>query len=494
MQRRSMRRTRQTATATLSSDDDDDDESFASPSRFNNFMPSRHDDDDSIISMEADDATLHVDAGVREQPAPSLPPPPPPAPVPVHSGNDFPVSFIVDDEQARRFATDEASDLARDSRPPAPSRPLAEHLTWERRELGFRKRLADDRDYQLAVMISAQAGVPINKLIYVPPPVPVVAPPRPVVPVDGGVESLINQLMRFEADVPAAPVAIPANVPPAPPAPLDKDVIEALRNVPGKPVPVGNKDVRRVPVADEGVQRQLDLAHMTVSGGAAYEAARAEFIKDLEVLVNRRTAPDANNKTLPKPISDAEMRELRIRQEAIAMLRRQEATASGDTTFLRRPDVIGEIFVNPQYTAHLLMARDHVRVSLPRTLAHATVEQFRDSSTARSFFVIIAAAFISRYFFVAGDRPQRASDYDRYGESIRYALRQLRFAAYVRRTNSIELRYDAMAERAAERDDRCFDAVPPPSSSTTSTTTAVRSLLLASPYYEPLIGFGRRRR
>ena len=253
------------------------------------------------------------------------------------------------------------------------------------------------------------------------------------------------------------------------------------------------------------------------------------YVKELADL-QEKLEQAIRNRNLNPDLMDATVTNTKRRAQLLALLKQLEDQLAASLDAVRReePETTGLVFTNPAWPAHQQLAVQMVRQRFPQTLARATIASFERSPTCDMLFALITAALFNRGIFVAGRRPQRASDYRRYEDGIGYAMRELRFAAYNARADRVDMNYTAVAEfrdAAVARAPSCttllsYGSSPYPSSSSSSTTAsafsfspraasahALRSTLLTapgfaslegrparvSPYGKRVIGFGERR-
>jgi len=238
---------------TLSSDDDGGDggdEASLANLRF--FMPaaaaaangeetsSSGSGDDSIIPAYADDATVSLTGTVNDEEPRRAPraskrirvPPPaaraaptpvsfaaaaPPVPRRLQPVLSAPAYHVVDPEQASRYEAaargppDTLAAFMEEYRPPRAGDALAKYAAWTRRVFDFRRRLDDDPWYRGVAQVAAYAGLPLEKLVYV----PKLDPPRRATgPLEFGSFAVPPLLPTLAPPPPAAAAPAPPGVPP----------------------------------------------------------------------------------------------------------------------------------------------------------------------------------------------------------------------------------------------------------------------------------------
>lgn len=213
----------------------------------------------------------------------------------------------------------------------------------------------------------------------------------------------------------------------------DDDVVVEDEPLPASPLPsTPIRKGRRQPSNGTPPPNVRPLRFTTDTGKSAGDALR-ELHRDAEQLLDNADG-----------ITDEDLMQLERRRRALRILQ--------ETSDAYTEDEIAEldVFLNPRYVGQLQLACDLLRAELPATLGAATVQGLENSPDMRSFYAMIVAALYCRGQYVAG-RRLLASDYKRYSDGMRYALRQFQFAR-IARDGTVVCDTDARQTSAARRD------------------------------------------
>jgi hypothetical protein len=503
-------RRRAGSTATLSDDDDDDDDGSTSFDTMRSFLPARAAEDESLISIHAEDETLMLGGG-KDTDDDDMPPPPPrqrrskrlPAFSAPPVSTATPGFNVLDPVQAKRFRTapdTELDALVEEARRPETGDPLAKYATWVRRQVDLRTNLMTQSWYRQAAMVAAYAGIPITELVVIPSLQP--PPRRRTTFVAEHDTSILNRLVSLE----------PPKVPPAASEDESSSIVSetlrarravfsddgaastpATKNTSPRPriAPLPPKQVR-VDVSGP-TNAQFAASGASPEATAAFEAymtfVRENFARVAAMTEAQRAALQA---------------EMQARERTLtALMRAEERAAPRHRSMLEAasPELTGLVFDHPAYWANQKLARDMIRLQYPQTLAEASIESYVDSPSAASLFALVAAALFGRAYFVSYRRPSRASDYRRLDDGLSYAMRQFRFAVFDRRTRLVHIRFDdigAFRDAAAARSRLCTSSLAYAStpyrrggggdfasSSSSSSSSSVRDLLLSGARVDP---------
>ena len=400
-----------------------------------------------------------------------------------------------------------------------------EYIVFENRTIVPRTALSDQPWYQMAMAVSGASGVDVTQLVALPDihrrssiagsPLPVsiggsspfgygsVVPPTVYRPPILNRQPPNQQPPNQESSNQEPPNQEPQD---------DTDIIMQQRNdnldiifesgddeSPQETSP-GPASTPMRPVVGSRTFPSRPASRNTSQTGALSEPLRAAYL-GLEAEIQEYVGNDETD--------TQKWNEIRRRQQSLQILeqmeRRNTVVQAEENPFdwLTQPWTSNRVPLTPRYAMSLATARDMVRMRFPGTLGQVTVEQFERSTTARTFFAMIAASLVNRSFFVRGRSPLRASDYPRYEESVAYALTALAFARIVNGGNSVEIEQQVLRSQrseAASRTPWCTSSSRYASSSRiggggTSDFfgSVLKRGLLETPGFAPLTGYEAQR-
>ncbi len=363
---------------------------------------------------------------------------------------------LDDSPRARDFVRDPPALLVEQHRPPNElpfdsDAELRRYVGWERRRVADQQQLEAQPWYQFAANVAAYAGVSIDRLL--------------VRPGSG------TKRRRRSSNRPLPTIAPPVDLfGYAPSEPVPKKQRSSPPRSPRTPRRPKETPTRRV-LFEKTRQKLL----LPTSGTQMYDDAIRTIRQDANDIVQRTV------------VDDDELRDLELRLRAAEVLR---ATEPRTDTWLGDPATSGTWFLHPDLSGNERLAVTLLHTTYPRTLASVTADALERSESLSPFFALIVASLLSGGHFFGGKRPQRATDYGRYGGAYSFALLQFKFA-HVDQRGRVEMRLSTVAaahERRSARAPWCIDS--PTSTRTTAAAatlgTTLKNAALQSGQFHPL--------